>query len=234
MVIICVKIRTSKRKESTLLMEGAEMEEADKMTNRQLAAMETKEKLLRAGKQLIGQKGLCNTAIEEITEEAGVSKGTFYTYFKRKEDIIFELSKSMFGEILDQAKAFEGNFIGKLTFYMVHFSRYIEQGSVRLSQEWVRNAVNPDLVDSQYDKGKLRQDLASVHELILFGAEKGLLKEDVPAKELSEILVDMLYGQMLCWSMSGGSYSLKERTQEFCSRYLNELLKEYIKESRRT
>lgn len=198
------------------------------MTNRQLAAMETKEKLLKAGKQLICKKGLANTAIEEITEAAGVSKGTFYTYFKRKEDIIFELSKSMFGEILDHAKAFDGDFIGKLTSYMIHFSGYIEQGSVRLSQEWVRNVVNSDLVDSQYDKGKLQEDLASVHELILFGAENGLLKAEVPAKELSQVVVDLLYGQMLCWSMSGGNYSLKQRTQDFCSRYLKGLFKEYI------
>lgn len=205
-------------------------EGADKMTNRQLAAMETKEKLLKAGKQLICEKGLAGTAIEEITEAAGVSKGTFYTHFKRKEDIVFELSKSMFGEILGQAKAFEGDFIGKLTFYMIHFSGYIEQSSVRMSQEWVRNVVNPDLTDSQYDRGKLREDLASVRELIHFGAENGLLKEEVPAEELSEVLVDLLYGQMLCWSMSGGSYSLKQRTQDFCSQYLKGLFKEYIKE----
>ena len=107
------------------------------MTNRQLAAAETRKKLLEAGKKLICKKGLSNTSIEEITDAAGVSKGTFYTYFNRKEDIVFELSRSMFGEILDRAKAFEGGFIAKLCYYMVNFSGYIEQGSVKLSQEWV-------------------------------------------------------------------------------------------------
>lgn len=199
------------------------------MTNRQLAAKETREKLLRAGKQLICQKGLANTAIEEITEAAGVSKGTFYTYFKRKEDIVFDLSQSMFGEILESAKGADGDFVSKLTFYMVHFSGYIEQSGPKLAQEWVKHVVDPNLAEKCYDEGKLQYDLSSVRELILFGAAEGMLKEEVPVRQLSEILVDLLYGQMLCWSMSGGAYSLKKRTQEFCGMYLKDLLKDYIK-----
>lgn len=76
------------------------------MTGRQLAAQATRTKLLRAGKTIICQKGLEHTSVEEITEAAGVSKGTFYTYFRRKEDIVFELSRGMFGEILAEAKSF--------------------------------------------------------------------------------------------------------------------------------
>lgn len=200
------------------------------MTNRQLAAMETRKKLLKAGKRLICKKGLANTAITEITEAAGVSKGTFYTYFDRKEDIVFELSRDMFGEILEEAKSFEGDFIAKLSHYMVNFSTYIEQGGVKLSQEWVKNVVNPDLVENEYDKGKLQYDLSSVSQLISFGMAEGLLKSDVPVKSLAEMIVDLLYGEMLCWNMSGGAYSLKERTQSFCDSYLQVLLKTYGKQ----
>ena len=72
------------------------------MTNRKLAAMETRKKLVAAAKKIICDKGLVNTSIEEITEACGVSKGTFYTYFKRKEDIVFELSREVFTEILEK------------------------------------------------------------------------------------------------------------------------------------
>ena len=63
-----------------------------KMTNRKLAALETKRRLLEAAKKLICEKGLVGTSIEEITKACGVSNGTFYTYFKRKEDVVFALS----------------------------------------------------------------------------------------------------------------------------------------------
>ena len=55
------------------------------MNNRQLAALETKRKLMEAAQKLICEKGLNDTSVEQITETAGVSKGTFYTYFKKKE-----------------------------------------------------------------------------------------------------------------------------------------------------
>ena len=51
------------------------------MNNRQLAALETKRKLMEAAQKLICEKGLNDTSVEQITETAGVSKGTFYTYF---------------------------------------------------------------------------------------------------------------------------------------------------------
>lgn len=62
------------------------------MTNRQLAALETKKKLLHAAKEIICEKGLANVSVAEITKKCGVANGTFYTYFKRKEDIVFALA----------------------------------------------------------------------------------------------------------------------------------------------
>lgn len=113
------------------------------MTGRQLAAMETKKKLLAAAKRLIGERGLADVAVEEITGACGVAKGTFYTYFKKKEDIVFELSEEMFGEILENAKNAAGGAAEKLKNYMSHFSECIEKSGVKLAQEWVRGVVEP-------------------------------------------------------------------------------------------
>jgi TetR/AcrR family fatty acid metabolism transcriptional regulator len=193
------------------------------MTNRQIAALETRKKLLEAGKKIICKKGLDGTSVEEITEAAGVAKGTFYTYFRRKEDIVFELSRGMFGKILEHARNLQGSFMEKLTDYMVNFSSYIEKSGARLSQDWVKSVVAPPEREPS-DRGKLAEDLKDAEELIRDGISSGALKRDTPAEELAHTLMDLLYGQMLCWSMSDGSYSLKERTEEFCAGYLNGLL----------
>ena len=111
------------------------------MTNRHLAAMETKRKLLEAAKNIICEKGLINTSIEEITTACGVSNGTFYTYFKRKEDVVFELSREMYQGIYEEAQAHDGSFMERLIFYMVNFSGHIERDGLKLCQEWVRNTT---------------------------------------------------------------------------------------------
>lgn len=92
------------------------------MTKRQQAAAQTRDKLIAAAKELICKKGLSETSVDEITETCGVAKGTFYTYFKRKEDIVFELSGSIFGEILEKAKNRAGSFLEKLEYYLCSFS----------------------------------------------------------------------------------------------------------------
>lgn len=198
------------------------------MTNRQLAAAETRRKLIAAAKKVIGEKGLVNTSIEEITEACGVSKGTFYTYFKRKEDIVFELSRDVFAEILKEAEAFEGSFSERLENYMVNFSGYIEDSGVKLAQEWIRNVVNPELAEGGPEQSKLRADLRSMEALTASGIERGELRPDAPAGIIAHTLIDLLYGQLLCWCMSDGAYSFKERTQEFCTLYLHSYLSHYL------
>ena len=196
------------------------------MTNRQLAAAETRKKLVETAKTIICDKGLTNTQIEEITDACGVSKGTFYTYFKRKEDIVFELSEGIFDEILANAKDCKGTIIQKLENYMINFSGYIEKSSVKLAQEWIKNVVNPDITDVGINK--LHKDPSAVTEILQSGIRTGLLKDDTPVEQLADTINDLLYGQMLCWTMSGGAYSFEERTKEFCKTYLNILLKQYL------
>ena len=59
--------------------------------------------LYLAAYELFTEKGITETAINDIVKKAGVAKGTFYTYFKNKEDILERiiLNKSM--KVLDEA-----------------------------------------------------------------------------------------------------------------------------------
>ena len=202
-----------------------------KMTNRQLAALETRRKLLEAAKKLVCEKGLVNTSIEEITKTCGVSNGTFYTYFKRKEDVVFALSQEVYQEIYEEAQAHDGPFMERLVFYMVNFSGHIERDGLKLCQEWVRNTVDPDLAKAPYNKDKLRVDLDSMQGMIEKGIERGELKKSTPVDALAGALVDVIYGEMLCWDMSGGAYSFEERTKEFCNLFLPAMIQPYISES---
>ena len=47
---------------------------------------DTKTKIIEAGAQIIHLKGFNNTGIQEILDASGVPKGSFYFYFKSKED----------------------------------------------------------------------------------------------------------------------------------------------------
>jgi len=61
-----------------------------------------KDKLLSSAYTLFIKKGVDNTSINDIVEDAGIAKGTFYLYFKDKEDIkervITEKSRLLFDD----------------------------------------------------------------------------------------------------------------------------------------
>jgi len=54
--------------------------------------MENKRDLLvEALKNLIPQKGYMNTTIDDITKTANIAKGSFYTYFRNKDEVLDEI-----------------------------------------------------------------------------------------------------------------------------------------------
>src|SRR4051794_17718169 len=66
---------------------------------------ETKQRLLAAAERVFIRRGLQAASIEEIAEEAGLSRGAFYSNFQRKEQIFVDLLHARvydsYGEILE-------------------------------------------------------------------------------------------------------------------------------------
>lgn len=65
------------------------------LTERQKKALETREKLLTKSLELFGKYGFEHVSIEQITKACNVSKGTFYTHFPSKYDVILEKFKEL-------------------------------------------------------------------------------------------------------------------------------------------
>lgn len=53
----------------------------------------------RAALKLFNEKGFSATRLEDVAEEAGVSKGTIYLYFEGKEDLFFAIIRGVVPEI---------------------------------------------------------------------------------------------------------------------------------------
>ena len=68
---------------------------------RQDSARITRRKIVQAAKELHEKRGLSNVSVDETVAEAGVSKGSFYVYFRRKEDISAEIELLRFDELKD-------------------------------------------------------------------------------------------------------------------------------------
>lgn len=69
---------------------------------------EKKQKLLESSFNLFTKKGIKNTSVQEITDNAGTAKGTFYLYFKDKYEVenqlIIRKSKQLFEKAVNALK----------------------------------------------------------------------------------------------------------------------------------
>ncbi len=62
-----------------------------KVTNRQIQAEETKNRIYSAAIKLMDKKGFDGMTIMDIVKAAGISVGAFYHYFTTKHDILAEI-----------------------------------------------------------------------------------------------------------------------------------------------
>lgn len=58
---------------------------------REQSQARTREKLLRAARDVVGRDGYEGASVERIADEAGFSKGAFYSNFSSKDDVLMQL-----------------------------------------------------------------------------------------------------------------------------------------------
>lgn len=199
------------------------------MNKRQKAAQETKRKLITAGLELLKEKGFASINVEDITKKAGVAKGTFYTYFKRKEDIVLDISRAPFGEIADEVEKMDGlEIIDKLTHYFNRFMECVESCGINVCRQWTRDVLDPANAPDNKDRQKWAYDVDMLKNILNSAVKKGELKKDTPVDLLTHILISELYGMMTCWCMSDGKFEPLDWTEKFCSLQLKAMLLHYI------
>ena len=81
--------------------------------------IETKNKILTVCVHLFLEQGYKNTTITQITEEAGISRGSFQNFFPTKDAVLLELVKTMFGGQFGAAKSIVGDNLQPVYIYAV-------------------------------------------------------------------------------------------------------------------
>ena len=198
---------------------------------RQARAAETRKRIVAAAKKLITENGFENVSIEEIAKEAGVSTGSFYTYFKRKEDVVEELNQANFyrlAEITNDLKDKDVN--DRLRYYCHEFLAEIERVGIEICRQWIRNNVTPvDMEISGKETTKYAHDYLAMKSLFEEGVIRGELSAATPVDELALFFNAQLYGLMVAWCMTDASVVGSDKTDAFFELVMKPALMPYRK-----
>lgn len=63
-----------------------------------------KEQLVESAMSLILKKGYSHTSVEDITNDIGIAKGSFYTYFKSKNLLLVTIIDSKINDVLEKQR----------------------------------------------------------------------------------------------------------------------------------
>lgn len=189
--------------------------------NREQRNVDIRAKLLEVGVKNLLEFGYHGTGIQQLVQEVGVPKGSFYNYFSSKEDFAVEVINhysNCFAQQLVQAKAKDTEPIKILNTYftsiMGNFKSTDYHGGcliANLAGELDSSAVCRRALAQGFNDWS--KDLAQViHE----GQEQGVFRTDMQANELADMLIE---------SWEGGVMRMKvERSLEPLQRLLSTML----------
>ncbi len=199
------------------------------MTKRQENALKTRQKLLDTTVDLIINGDFHTLNVEDITKACGCAKGTFYTYFKNKQQISCEVCRKLFDQIalrIQQMK--DKTFLERLEHYFESFMVEVERYDINICREWIRNVIDPKTSDEEWDNTKWQFDIKMLQDILKQAVKDKELKPDAPIELITHIIISELYGMMTCWCMSDGVFEPKDWTNKVFKAQIVTLLQNYI------
>ena len=180
-------------------------------TSLQLQADRTRTLLYSIAVSLMEKQGFGNTTIEEIATKAGVSIGTFYHYFKSKEDIFYDIFKkadeyfeSVVAPALARAELADVSAPEQVVSYFRYYAHYnLSRGFGNITQLY--NTKNKIFAK----KGRFMQEL--LRQVIAKGQERGEFSKEMTPDEATEYMFIVSRGIVYDWCIHDGAYDLEEK-----------------------
>jgi AcrR family transcriptional regulator len=197
------------------------MEKTPPLSKRKLQARETRKRILESALSLFREKGFDQVSIDEITSAAGVSKGSFYTYFQTKSDIIIEEFRLIDGYYQKKESAImrSPDAASRLIAFTKYQLDYIRKnlGFRTLSILYI-NQMSA-FYDQKILANRERTLVRLVSKIIADGQASGHIRPGDPI-ELAEWMNRCMRGFFLDWAISNGSLDIRKDGMRFFSEFV--------------
>ena len=189
-----------------------------KLDKRKMQGAETKKKLYEIAKRLFTERNFSDVNVEDITDEADITKGAFYVHFESKDALIAIL----IADYASQADTDYKTFLEMLPDDM-HASEVLLALTQRIA-EALANTIGCEnmkkvyqmllagTVDTEAVKGYTRELYTLFHAVLEKGIRRGELSSSLPLKELSRHFVMAIRGVSYEWCVRYPDFVLREQS----------------------
>ena len=169
----------------------------------------TREKVYLASIDLMKKNGFQDTTIRDICNKANVSVGTFYCYFKSKNDVLKELylnADKFFYQFVAN-EIFEKEFFEKLNLFVYYYAKL----NTETGLDMLRVLYSP--WNEWFAQTRPMQDV--LLDIITDGQKIGKIRTDLSAEEITGYFFTTLRGVCYDWCVNNAKFDMEQRMQEY-------------------
>ncbi|ASB91330.1 TetR family transcriptional regulator [Bacillus sonorensis] len=176
---------------------------------------EKKSTLLNAAKKVFIKNGYINTTMQDIMDEANVSRGTLYNYFDNIDHIFIEVLKlddqDNIDLFLDERPLWpaikrwiEG---WQIQIEEVDHSLLVARAEFFISSKFVKNKGNFPYISERYER-----TASAIEKAIYKGVERGEFQLQLPPALIARYLISFINGLMLdTFQLGNANTKVKEQ-----------------------
>jgi AcrR family transcriptional regulator len=189
----------------------------DKISNRELQANKTRNKIYETAKKLFMEHGFDNVSVDSIVNAAGVSKGLFYVYFESKDILPSIFINDYIKNVdLDYKIYLEDNENNVTTYeiMMLVTERIAELMSGKIGCDIMKNLYKAHItksIDTNYSMIYSKELYKVYADILERGFLRGDIKVDLPVDTLAKHMILALRGITFEWCVQDPNYNLKEQ-----------------------
>jgi AcrR family transcriptional regulator len=185
----------------------------------------TRNMLITAAMELFKVQEYQKTTIDEIVKKAGVSKPTFFAYFKSKEQILYEFD-------LNQLEDFKIHMKERISqedevFYNLRNSIVNIATVLHTTKMFTQNMMHLVTINEEY-KELLRKMFnifeSIIEEVIQYGQQHSMITTDIPSGIISKDITNIYIGSLVSWVISNAEDSLEKLLSSTLDHYFSGIL----------
>jgi AcrR family transcriptional regulator len=174
--------------------------------NREEKKRATRQKIMDTAMELFAEQGYEATTVHQITERAGVAKGTFFNYFQCKEDVLCDLQTFWVTEEVSKLQDKSGPLIPQLREFLLEMIRRFPYTRPFMMAMFQGIFSNGRALGNQTEHIEVLKKI--LIPVIEEGQRRGEFTKSMPADMIVDMAIQTYFGVFVLWGMGFGDEKL--------------------------
>lgn len=177
--------------------------------NREEKKRATRQNIIDCALELFAEQGYETTTVQQITERAGVAKGTFFNYFDNKEEVLCDVQFLVAEEEISKIQFNQGPIIPLMREGLMEMQRRLPFNKSLMLAMFQCTFMNKKLLESE--KIKNEEFKQAVILIIQTAQARGEITGTMPAEMIVDLAIQTYRGVLLYWAFGMGDDKLSNR-----------------------